>query len=31
MADAFISYSRKDEGFVRELEEALEKRSKEVG
>jgi TIR domain/WD domain, G-beta repeat len=30
MADAFISYSRKDEGFVRVLEEALEKRGKEV-
>jgi TIR domain/WD domain, G-beta repeat len=30
MADAFISYSRKDEGFVRELEEALKKRGKEV-
>jgi hypothetical protein len=30
MADAFISYSRNDEGFVRELEEALVKRGKEV-
>jgi hypothetical protein len=30
MADAFISYSRKDEDFVRELEEALKKRGKEV-
>jgi hypothetical protein len=31
MADAFIiSYSRKDEGFVRELEEALEKRGNAV-
>src|SRR5215208_1489378 len=30
MADAFISYSRQDEGFVRELEEALKKRGKAV-
>jgi hypothetical protein len=30
MADAFISYSRKDESFVRELEEALVKRGKDV-
>jgi hypothetical protein len=30
MADAFISYSRKDEGFIRVLEEALKKRGKDV-
>jgi hypothetical protein len=30
MADAFISYSRNDEGFVRKLEQALVKRGKEV-
>src|SRR5919202_5839649 len=30
MADVFISYSRKDQGFVRELQEALEGRNKDV-
>jgi TIR domain len=30
MADVFISYSRKDKGFVRRLDEALKSRKREA-